>query len=255
MDSGYYTSAVGMMTDFTVESQVTDNMSNQNTPGFRERTAVLGDFQQELLRAQAPGEALAAGSGEVALGSLATAPQVQRFGLNLAQGAPRYTGNPLDMSVIGNGFFTVRAGGQTLLTRNGSFHRGADGTLLAGAGYPVLGAGGRPLRVPNGTISVAHDGTVSVDGRTAGRLALATVPVGRPLTETTPGYYAGPGQPVTAGNGTVAIAQGYLEGSNVDLATEMTRLMSAQRSYQANAQLLQMQDQTIGLAANDLGKV
>ena len=52
----------------------------------------------------------------------------------------------------------------------------------------------------------------------------------------------------------LAVVQGYLESSNVDLATETTRLMAVQRTYQANAQMLQMQDNSLGLAVTDLAK-
>jgi flagellar basal-body rod protein FlgG len=108
--------------------------------------------------------------------------------------------------------------------------------------------------VPEGTIQVSEDGAIAVEGRAVGRLAFARVPTGQPLPTADSGYFRGPGQPVAAGRGTLVVAQGYLETSNVDLATETTRMLAAQRSYQANARLMQMQDDTLGLAVNDLGK-
>ena len=63
--------------------------------------------------------------------------------------------------------------------------------------------------------------------------------------------YALAGLPAPA---TGAIRQGFLEHSNVDLATSMTELITLQRSYQLSSRALSLQDQTIG-EANDVGRV
>jgi len=274
MDSGLYTSAVGMLTEFNSENSVSDNLANMQTPGYKERTPVQEDFTQILVNSQQGTEAglpmasLADYAGpagapsnpmelaRMGVGHFGSAPQIQDYGLNLAQGSARYTGSSHDLMIVGNGFFQARSGSGTLLTRNGSFHRSAQGLLMTAEGYPVLGQGGRPLKVPSGTLEIDKGGELRVDGRRVGRLALATVPQGQPLTETGNGYYRGPGQPLTGrASADVGVLQGYLEGSNVDLSTQMSSMLSAQRAYQANSQMLQAQDTTMGLAVNDLGKV
>src|SRR5581483_2456917 len=128
MDSGYYTAAIGMLDNFNVENNISDNLANMQTPGFKERSAVLGDFSQVLYNTQG-----VAGTQEsAAIGRFGTSPQVQDYGMNLAQGNPKYTGSPLDLMIVGNGFFSVHAGNRTLLTRNGSFHRSNAGVLVTG---------------------------------------------------------------------------------------------------------------------------
>ncbi len=281
MDSGLYTSATGMLAEFNSENSISDNLANMQTPGYKERVPVQEDFTNILVNSQqgsggmaaagAPGTigtALAGYVGpaglptnptdlaRVGVGHFGSAPQIRDYGLNLAQGSARYTGSPHDLMIVGNGFFQARAGGATLLTRNGSFHRSAQGLLLTPEGYQVLGQGGRPLKVPSGTLEIDKGGALRVDGRRVGQLALATVPEGQPLTETGNGYYRGPGQPLTLRAGTqVGVLQGYLESSNVNLSTQMSAMLSAQRAYQANSRMLQVQDDTMGLAVNDLGKV
>jgi len=281
MDSGLYTSAAGMLTEFNSENSVSDNLANMQTPGYKERTPVQEDFTQILVNNQQgsdgmvatgttgmAGASLAGYSGpaglpvnptdlaRVGVGHFGSAPQIQDYGLNLAQGSARYTGSSHDLMIVGNGFFQARSGSATLLTRDGSFHRSAQGLLLTADGYPVLGQGGRPLKVPSGTLEIDKGGELRVDGRRVGRLALATVPQGQPLTETGNGYYRGPGQPLTGpASADVGVLQGYLESSNVDLSTQMSLMLSAQRAYQANSHMLQAQDDTMGLAVNDLGKI
>jgi len=115
---------------------------------------------------------------------------------------------------------------------------------MTAEGYPVLGQAGRPLKVPSGTLEIDKSGELRVDGRRVGRLALATVPQGQPLTETGNGYYRGPGQPLTGRASTdVGVLQGYLESSNVDLSTQMSSMLSAQRAYQANTRVVTTVDE------------
>lgn len=263
MDSGLSTAALGMLAEFNGEENISNNLANLQTPGYKERSAVQQDFTQVLVNTQQGAEVDLAMDGfptpgtltQDAVGRLGSAPQIKDYGLNLAQGNARYTGSPNDLMIVGNGFFTVRAGNQTLLTRNGSFHRSAQGALLTAEGYPVLDQGGHPIKVPNGALEVGQDGTLTVNGVRHGRIGLATVPQGQPLTENGNGYYTGPGRAVTGRGNSVGILQGYLESSNVDLATQMSAMLSAQRSYQADSQMLQAADSTMGLAVNDLGKV
>ena len=72
--------ATGMLTDFTVESDVADNMANMETPGYKERTAVTETFRQALLRAQTPVDAVETGTADVQIGRLAVAPEVESYG-------------------------------------------------------------------------------------------------------------------------------------------------------------------------------
>ncbi|MGH2410623.1 MAG: flagellar basal body rod C-terminal domain-containing protein, partial [Chloroflexota bacterium] len=84
---------------------------------------------------------------------------------------------------------------------------------------------------------------------------LANVAAGQPLTDVGNGYFSGPSTALAANAPNTAVVQGYLETSNVDMTTQTTAMLSAQRAYQADAQMLQMQDNTMGLAVADLGKV
>ncbi len=254
MDSGFFTSAIGMLDGFNVENNISDNLANLQTPGFKERTPVLSDFSKDLYNSQL---ALGVWPQQAAfqVGTLGQAPQIASYGLNLAQGNPKYTGSPLDIMLVGNAFFRVRNGGATLLTRNGSLHRDAAGHLMTPDGYSVLGTNGQPLVVPSGTLEVSRDGVLRVDGKQVGQLALAQVPVGRPLAEAGGGYFAGPGQAVSPRAQGIGVLQGYLETSNVDMASQMSQMLSAQRAYQADSQMLQMQDSSMSLAVNDLGKL
>lgn len=83
--------------------------------------------------------------------------------LNMAEGNPEHTGNPMDLAIEGPGFFTVQTKAGTLYTRNGGFRVSAAGQLVSAAGDPVLGAAG-PITIPSGELAISADGTVSVNG-------------------------------------------------------------------------------------------
>lgn len=254
MDSGFYTSATGMLDQFNIEDNISNNLANLQTPGFKERAPEVEDFSRTLLRSDEANDPFMHEQAS-RIGSLGLAPQITGYGLNMAQGAPRHTGSPLDLMIAGNGFFSVRDGNHIVLTRNGSFHRAGNGQLVTADGYPVLNAAGRPITLPSSDFAVDQQGRVLVNGKPIDRLGLARVPAGAPLTDLGSGYYSGAAAPIAPGAPNVAVLQGYVESSNVDMATQTSNMLSAQRAYQADSQMMQIQDATIGLAVNDLGKV
>ena len=126
------------------------------------------------------------------------------------------------------------------------------------AGRPLLADDGQPLTLPPGSRSwvVTPDGEVRAvlaDGRevVAGRLALVVPAAPDALEGRGDGLFAPAGGPLVAvppgQGGAGRIRQGMLEQSNVDLATEMTRLLAAQRAYQLNARAVWTSDEMMGL--------
>lgn len=174
------------------------NIANINTPGYRS----VGD-------ASAFGGAL------------------RGDGVDRKDGALIRTGRPMDLALQGQGFFQVVDGGRVLLTRNGQFSVGADGRVTDALGRALLGEGG-PLTLGEGSVLVGEDGSVRLGGDAVDRIALADVPADMPLTVLGDGIYAAPeGGAVTAA--AAKVVQGSLEGSNVDPAHEMVRLMELTR--------------------------
>ena len=254
MDTGVYTSANAMLAQFNIENEIADNLANLQTPGFKARQGVLQDFSS-VLAGTASGYGEPVNLQATPVGYAGEAPTVRDYGLDLSMGAPRHTGSPLDAMIDGNGFFTVQSAGQTLLTRDGNFQRAADGYLTTDQGYRVLDSHGKPITVPQGNLTIGRNGQLSVDGKPGVTLGLAQVPTGQPLSEVGGGYYVGPGTAVQAGTQGLAVLQGYLEGSNVDMTAQSTAMISAQRAYEAASKMLQIEDATVGLAVTDFGKV
>ncbi|MET4674924.1 MULTISPECIES: flagellar hook-basal body protein [unclassified Luteibacter] len=177
---------------------LSQNVANLTTPGYR-----------------------AVQRGEGFDAALGTDTSVDRH-----DGALIHTGRPLDLALQGQGFFQVAEGDRTLLTRNGQFTLGADGSVTDPRGRVLLGENG-PLSLPQDALTIGEDGNIRAAGEVVDRIALVDVPADAGLDVVGDGLYAAPGGNVV--ESTAKIVQGSLEGSNVDPGHEMVRLMELTR--------------------------
>jgi flagellar basal-body rod protein FlgG len=234
---------------------ISNNIANVNTTGFKRQRAEFQDLlYQDLLRA---------GTNSSESGTIV--PSGIQIGLGVKpaavyriteQGNITITGNDLDMAINGKGYFPVELpSGDIGYTRAGAFGRSPDGDLVTPNGY-IIQPG---ITIPTNSvgISVNAQGQVSatIQGQTApqivGQLQLATFAneaglqaVGDNLfLETTASGIGTLGSPGAAGFGT--IQQGALETSNVNVVSEITNLITAQRAYEMNSRVIQAADEML----------
>ncbi len=246
----------GLWAQQQVVDSIAHNLANLRTPGFKATRVGLQDLPYVQVSWDRP---VAEGTGRetVNLGTGVTVEGTQHLFL---QGPWEHTGNPTDIAIAGEGFFRLQLpNGGVAYSRDGAFHVDASGRLVNSSGYPLVG-----VQLPPGAqeINVSPDGSVSaLDPATgqrvqAGRLELARfvnpdglVAVGSRLFLETEAS----GPPVVGGAGSAGLGtvmQGFLEGSNVDLSEQFTRMIAAQRAYQLNLRALQTLDEMAGLVAN-----
>jgi flagellar basal-body rod protein FlgG len=231
------TSSTGLNAGQALLDVTSNNLANLNTMGFK--GSQVG-FQDLLYVSGAAG--LQVGRGV----------QVSSADKSFAQGPLQNTGSPLDVAIQGNGFFQVtRPDGTTAYTRDGSFQVDPNGRLVTADGSLVQ----PPIVVPPdaSAITVGPDGTVSaVVGSAAtpvGQLTLARFPNPPGLTALGGNLYAASaasGNATTAvpgQGGTGTLAQGFLEGSNVNPAGELTNLLIARQTVAVNTRAIVVEDQ------------
>ena len=179
----------------------------------------------------------------------------------LAGGQYRETGNELDMAIEGQGYFSVmRPNGDVAYTRAGNFQLDRDGQVVTPEGYPLEPR----ITIPPDalSVSISEDGTLAVlqPGSTepteVGRLELVSFPnqagleaIGNNLFRQS----AASGDPMQGppgedGRGT--LRQAFLETSNVQVVTEMIELITSQRAYEVNSEVVQASDEMLRHAAN-----
>jgi flagellar basal-body rod protein FlgF len=216
VDSGYYAAFSGWLARSEALDAAASNLANANTSGFR--------AQREYFRNAIVGpEALNSQVNQI----------VNNYGvlggnhLYLGQGALTHTGNPLDLAIEGQGFFAIQTKQGIRYTRDGSFRRALDGTLVTASGEPVLNAQNKPIQVPTGDVVVGVDGVLSVGGAVAGKLGIFDAPASALVPEGSNRYAV-----TAAAKPTVipaAVHQGVLETSNEDVIQGTLDLVMVQR--------------------------
>jgi flagellar basal-body rod protein FlgG len=202
MERGLYIAASGMVAEMARQDQIANDLANAATPGYKADRSAQGSF----------GELLVTGS---VIGSVAMSARVDRQVTDLSAQPVRETGEPLDLSVTGEGFFAIQAPEGVRYTRNGSFTANAAGQLVDQLGNQVVGRNGGPVQVrPDGTVDPATVGVSLVpDARKAGN-----------------GYFTG----TETGQAPDPPQSGALEASSVNATRTMVDMLASLRAFEAS---------------------
>lgn len=240
MLQGLYAAASGMEATQNQLNAISNDMANLNTTGYQATEVGFSDLLYS-------GGGNSSGSPSIATGAGSASTIVGR---SSAQGAIQATGRSLDVAIQGPGYLQVRRNdGSTGLTRNGALQVDDKGEVTNSEGNPLV----PPLKVPKGTdadnIKIETNGQVLSGSTVIGKISLVNVPAPSQLQPDGDSMFS-----VTSGSGATrpatgsSLQQGALEGSNVDVAQDMTEMISAERSYQMASQAIQYQDQMMQIA-------
>jgi flagellar basal-body rod protein FlgG len=252
-----YNAATGMSAMQTKLDVIANNLSNVQTTAFKSDRLNFEDllYQHERL----PGALDAAGQRTPTGIETGMGVRVQSTQTNNTQGTLQSTGNQLDLAIQGNGYFrVVDPSGNTNYTRSGNFSRNSNGIIVMSSAN--VGRILQPqMTIPQEAtaVQVASDGTVSVQmpNQTAlteiGKLELSTfinpeglLKMGENLyQETDASGTAQNAQPNQ--NGLGSIVQGSLEASNVEPVQELIDLITTQRAFEMDSQVIQAGDQML----------
>jgi len=256
MVRGLYTSGWSMRAIQKKMDVITNNMANVNTNGYKKDTVVFESFPSVLTKRIKDFEKTSNRPSNI--GTMELSHDIGEVYTYFSQGQLTNTGNELDMAISdsNNAFFTVAAvddeGNYTeFYTRDGSFTRGADGSLRTKEGYYVLGENG-PIVLGSGDFTVKEDGTVIQNGQIVDRLLITE------FTDTMHLRKYGYNLLVSGGDAETrefsgTVRQGYTELSNVNIIREMVDMITVTRSYEANQKVLQAIDDTLEKAVNQVG--
>jgi flagellar basal-body rod protein FlgG len=250
------TAATGMQAQQMNVEVISNNIANATTTGYMRRRAEFADLLYQDLRrvgtqSSDSGTIVPAG---VQIGVGVKPVAVYRIH---EQGNLQLTDNPLDVAIKGRGFFQVDLpDGTTGYTRDGSFKLSDQGTIVTADGYEVQPG----ITVPQDTIGLTINASGQVEATIAGQTApqllgqfqlanfvneagldamgdnllLETEASGSPTT----------GTPGSTGFG--SLQQNFLETSNVNIVSEITDLITAQRTYEINSKVIQASDDMMG---------
>ncbi|MCI8858001.1 MAG: flagellar hook-basal body protein [Lachnospiraceae bacterium] len=262
-----WSAASGMISQQTAVDTIANNLANVNTTGYKNEKTEFKSLLYQTLQTRtttANGEEKPI-SAQVGLGT-----RVAAITSNFTQGPHLDSESYTAMAIDGDGFFAVRgADGNTYYTRNGDFKLsvGEDGnlTLVTADGFPVLDTNGNPIVFPGGIqaskMMVSQEGALGyLDGQNnyvALNQSIGLFQFNNPagldkLSNSLLGVTDASGEAMneaTTPNLVLStVRQGYLEGSNVQVADEMVNLIVAQRAYEMNSKAIQASDDMLGQA-------
>lgn len=248
------TASTGMAAQQTNMDVIANNLANVSTTGFKKSRAEFEDLMYQATKEPGAASGLNAISPtgvQVGLG-VRTAGVQKDFDI----GSPKATKQPLDLSIEGPGFFPVQLGdGQIGYTRDGSFKKDPSGRVVDKNGNALQ----PEIVIPQNatSISISPTGQVAVlvgnaqQPQNIGQIELVNFvnPAGlRSLGKNVyvPSSASGlPQQAQPGAQGLGQIAQGELEGSNVNIVEEMVNMITAQRAYETNSKVIQASDQML----------
>lgn len=234
MDRGLYVAATGMLAEMDRQNNLSNNLANLTTPGYKADYTTQRQFAQLLWNNRSSGE----GIGVWGLGPATSAVS------NMQQGSLQQTGNKYDLAIEGEGFFQVRTPQGIRYTRNGSFTVNSQGNLVTAQGYQVLSTTGGPLRVGGANnFQVNTDGSVFRDGVRVGQIAVVNVNNPQKLDGS-----LWTGQAAGQAQGSL-VRQSQLEESNTNPITTITEITASQRAFEAGQRVLRSIDDNLAVAA------
>ena len=282
MMGGMYAAISGLDANQTMLNNTANDLANVNTVGFKSARVSFSDSLTQVLRGASGVTATNGGTNPLQVG---LGVQVAATENEMSEGSFQSTNNPLDVAIQGEGFLRVGAGSPPAVptnvdyTRAGNLSTNTKGYLTTQSGLYVLGVNAEEtgagtykpgkeasyIVIPPGSanVSIGQDGSVSYTDEeegsknyqkqvTAGYLTLATFPNQAGLQRLGGSLWAqsaNSGVPLVGTPDTGGFGQtigGELEMSNVDLATQMTEMITAERGYQANSRVISTADEMLG---------
>jgi len=245
--------ATGMLAQQLNVEVISNNIANLNTTGFKRSRAEFQDllYQNERRVGSTSSDAGTTIPSGIQVGLGVRTAAVYRMH---EQGNIQPTSNPLDIAVQGIGYFAVDLPtNEIAYTRAGSFQLNENGQIVTADGYQLRGPGQVPQNAQSITINSSGEVLVKVPGQTQpqniGQINLSTFvneaglqAAGQNLfMQTQASGEPDDGVPGVEQRGT--ILQGFLETSNVNIVSEITNLITAQRAYEMNSRVIETSDQ------------
>src|SRR3978361_412330 len=255
-----YTAATGMAAQELNVQVISNNIANMRTTGYKKQRAAFQDLIYDHVRrvgAQASDQGTIIPVG-VDIGGGVKTVGTPRL---MTQGTLSPTGGDLDIAVRGEGFFKIQMpDGTFTYTRDGSFQMDQQGRIVNAQGNPVQPTISIPQNSSGLTINAQGQVTVMLPGSTTPttvgrsgrprfRQKAVLQPVGDNLFTDTPASGT-PQDGIANADGLGDIQQSSLEQANVEVVSEISDLIAAQRAYEMNAKVISAADQMLQSTSN-----
>ncbi|MCX7885342.1 MAG: flagellar hook-basal body complex protein [Caloramator sp.] len=252
MIRGLYIAASGMITRQVQQENLSNDVANINTPGYKKDKTVLKTFEEVMIENKdriINGKAFKNPIGKMNMGVA-----IDDVKTDYSQGVLEETYRNLDFAINGEGFFTVVDNNNKYYTRDGRFKIDTDGNLITVDGYKVLGINERnnqvPIKIKDSDFKLSSDGSFdSANGKM--RFLISSLNE-QDLQKSSSNLFKSNSQPRIT---TSDVRQGFLEKSNVDSIEVITNMITIMRNYESSQKIIQQMDETLGKTVNEVGSL
>lgn len=282
---GIYSSASGMIMEMNKVSMHAANISNVNSAGYRRHDMNALPFKELVINVMNDNTEKKIGKRSVSeikvpvgTGSYAAYEE-----LDNTEGTLKATGNSLDVAIRGNGWLTMQKVNTTgedgqYTTRNGSFLLNDKGEIVNSSGDALLDINNNKIVINlpktkeemtkdnmatiETRISIKENGDIFDNGKRLTQLKIQTdtnqrvyIPALKLLTnQQQVAQKTAQGGLLDINNNKIELKQGYLEGSNVQIISEMIGMIHASKNYESGHKLVMTSDKVLDKAINELGR-
>lgn len=238
MQSSLYVSLSGQAALQRRLDTIANNLANMNTGGFRAEevtfSSVLSNAGPAPTAFAAPGDSF----------------------ISRQPGELVSTGNPLDVAVQGPGWFALSTPQGLAYTRDGRLHMDENGALMSVNNHPILDAGGGAIQLDpsGGPPTISGDGMISQNGLPIAAIGVFLIDPAAKLTRADNSSVKSDLPAVPALDFTAnGVAQGVVEGSNVNPVLEITKMIDISRAFESATTATQQSESDFSDAIKTLG--
>lgn len=246
-----------MIAQQSVQDAIANNLANLNTVGFKQDIPTFRSLRDMAVSRYENGGGRQGAAG-TSVGKMGTGVVFDEAYTDYSSGSLSRSDQPLDLALVGDGFFTVQTAQGERFTRAGNFHlepsgKAADGTPVAyltdDNGNRVLGKKGAINLGDAKKIEIDPKGTVLADGVAVDQLKIVTAPRTQIQKDGSNLFRIQGGTTESK----ASVRQGFLEQANVSPIGTMVRMIGVQRAYEAAQKAIVAQDETLGKVVNEVG--
>lgn len=251
MNISLYQAASALSANARWQEVIAENMSAASIPGYKRQEVTFKAVEAGMMPA-AVGDTTAAN-----MAGMPWATTEAETTTSFAQGEMRYTGLATDVGIDGAGFFEVQMpNGALAYTRDGEFQIDGEGRMVTKQGHIVMSDSG-PIQLDRNSgesIAISPTGEVSQGQTVRGTLKVVAFSKPELLTPISGGMYLAQNPSLeVATEANPSIRQFYLEQANTTPVIEMANMISVMRASEANQRIIQMEDERMGRAIQELG--
>ncbi len=228
-----------------------NNLANVNTAGFKQILTRVAEMTQTELQEGQSGSSPVLGPRRMA------GTRLQMYhALDNRPGSVQATGRDTDVAIIGAGYFEVSTENGPAYTRHGSFLLDAEQRLTTPDGHAVMGERG-PILLKGEEFTIANDGSIMVDGKKTDSLKLVGFADPTRLEHLGASLVVPPAdmEQRVLDTAEVVVAQGHLEGSNVNPIDTLIAMIAAQRAFEIQSKVMTTEDEMLEKSVNNLPRV